>query len=159
MARLWKDNAFSTLAASIDNVDTALIVATGQGDRFPVVTAPDHCLITLADAGGNIEIVRVTARALGSDTLTVVRAQDSTTARAWAPGDIVSLRATASGFTSYEGHINAQTAAHAATAISNTPAGNIAATTVQAAINELDTEKTTPAYASSVATAMAIALG
>jgi hypothetical protein len=31
--------------------------------------------------------------------------------------------------------------AHAATAISSTPAGNLAATTVQAALNELDTEK------------------
>ena len=31
--------------------------------------------------------------------------------------------------------------AHPATSISNTPAGNIAATTVQAAINELDSEK------------------
>ena len=38
-------------------------------------------------------------------------------------------------------HINATLAAHAATAIANTPAGNIAATTVQAAINELDSEK------------------
>ena len=38
-------------------------------------------------------------------------------------------------------HIADTTGAHAATAISNTPAGNIAATTVQAAINELDTEK------------------
>jgi hypothetical protein len=38
-------------------------------------------------------------------------------------------------------HIADTTGAHAATAISNTPAGNIAATTVQEAINELDTEK------------------
>jgi hypothetical protein len=38
-------------------------------------------------------------------------------------------------------HIADTTAAHAASAISNTPAGNIAATTVQGAINELDTEK------------------
>lgn len=38
-------------------------------------------------------------------------------------------------------HIADTTGAHAATAISNTPAGNIAATTVQAAINELDSEK------------------
>jgi hypothetical protein len=38
-------------------------------------------------------------------------------------------------------HIDDTTAAHAATAISNTPAGGIAATTVQAAINELDSEK------------------
>lgn len=40
-----------------------------------------------------------------------------------------------------DAHIADTTAAHAASAISNTPAGNIAATTVQAAINELDTEK------------------
>lgn len=38
-------------------------------------------------------------------------------------------------------HIADTTGAHAASAISNTPAGNIAATTVQAAINELDAAK------------------
>lgn len=38
-------------------------------------------------------------------------------------------------------HIADTVGAHAGTAISNTPAGNIAATTVQAAINELDGEK------------------
>lgn len=38
-------------------------------------------------------------------------------------------------------HIADATAAHAASAIANTPAGNVAATDVQAAINELDTEK------------------
>ena len=39
------------------------------------------------------------------------------------------------------GHTGATSGAHAASAISNTPAGNIAATTMQAAINELDGEK------------------
>lgn len=38
-------------------------------------------------------------------------------------------------------HISDTTDAHAASAITNTPAGNISATTVQNAINELDTEK------------------
>lgn len=38
-------------------------------------------------------------------------------------------------------HIDDLTGAHAGTAISNTPAGGIAATTVQGALNELDTEK------------------
>ncbi len=38
-------------------------------------------------------------------------------------------------------HITDPTDAHAASAVTNTPAGNIAATTVQAALNELDTEK------------------
>jgi len=38
-------------------------------------------------------------------------------------------------------HISASSAAHAASAISNTASGNISSTTVQAALNELDTEK------------------
>ncbi len=44
-------------------------------------------------------------------------------------------------------HLADTTDAHAGTAITNTPAGNVAATTVQAAINELDSEKTTAAAA------------
>lgn len=43
--------------------------------------------------------------------------------------------------TAHEAHVNAVSGAHAASAISNTPAGNIAATDVQTALNELDTEK------------------
>jgi len=38
-------------------------------------------------------------------------------------------------------HLDDATAAHAASAVANTPAGSIAATTVQAALNELDSEK------------------
>ncbi len=44
-------------------------------------------------------------------------------------------------------HLADTTDAHAGTAITNTPAGNVAATTVQGAINELDSEKTTAAAA------------
>lgn len=43
--------------------------------------------------------------------------------------------------TELDAHVNDATDAHAGTAITNTPAGAVAATTVQAAINELDTEK------------------
>lgn len=53
-------------------------------------------------------------------------------------------------------HIGNATAAHAASAIANTPAGGIAATTVQAAINELDTEKA-PADLSGAAQQAALA--
>lgn len=49
-------------------------------------------------------------------------------------------------------HISDATDAHAGTAITNTPAGNIAATTVQAAINELDSEKATTGSVTTVAT-------
>lgn len=43
-------------------------------------------------------------------------------------------------------HLADATDAHAGTAITNTPAGSVAATTVQAAINELDTEKAAAAH-------------
>jgi hypothetical protein len=43
--------------------------------------------------------------------------------------------------TNLDDHINDTADAHAASAITNTPAGLVAATTVQAAINELDSEK------------------
>lgn len=56
---------------------------------------------------------------------------------------------------SVDAHIADATAAHAATAISNTPAGNIAATTVQAALNELDSEKATAGSVTTVASDLA----
>lgn len=43
-------------------------------------------------------------------------------------------------------HTGDTSGAHAASAISNTPAGNIAATDVQAALNELDTEKASSSH-------------
>ena len=48
---------------------------------------------------------------------------------------------TSADHTALTGHIADATAAHAASAIANTPAGGIAATDVQAAVNELDTDK------------------
>jgi hypothetical protein len=63
----------------------------------------------------------------------------------------------------FEAHTGATVGAHAATAIANTPAGGIAATTVQAAINELDSEKlatgATAADVNPAGTAIAAALG
>lgn len=49
--------------------------------------------------------------------------------------------------TDLQTHLDDATAAHAGTAIANTPAGGIAATTVQAAINELDSEKAATSHA------------
>lgn len=134
------NNAFSTLAGSITGSATSLTVATGHGDRFPVISGADYTYITLEDSLGHIEIVKVTARTTASDIFTIVRAQDGTTARAWAVGDIVELRIIAALLDMAIAHVDDTTAAHMASSIGNTPAGNIAATTVQAALNELDTE-------------------
>ena len=97
MPQLFKNNAVSRLAAGISSSATTLAVMPGQGDRFPAVNSPDWFIITLEDSAKNIEIVKCIERFPGSDVLTVVRAQEGTTARAWLAGDIVSLRLTAGG--------------------------------------------------------------
>lgn len=102
-AAVNKNNAYSTLAGSLTNVATSMTVGTGHGDRFPIVTAPDWAMVTLADAAGNIEIVKVTARASAADTMTIVRAQEGTTAQAWDIGDIVELRPTAGTMATVDG--------------------------------------------------------
>ena len=94
---LFRNNAHSSLAAALSDVATTLTVATGHGDRFPAVTTPDFALITLEDAANNIEVVRVTHRTAGGDTMTIVRAQEGTTARNWAADSIVEQRLTAAG--------------------------------------------------------------
>lgn len=93
--QLFKNNAYSTLAAGLLVGGTTLVVAAGHGDRFPVVSGADFCLVTLQDASNNIEIVKVTARTAGADSMTVQRAQEGTTARAWNIGDVAELRLTA----------------------------------------------------------------
>lgn len=82
------NNAYSTLASGLSNVSTSLTVQTGNGALFAVGT--DYSFLTLQDGSNNIEVVKVTARV--SDSLTIVRAQDGTVARAWNIGDIVECR-------------------------------------------------------------------
>lgn len=135
-----KNNAYSTLAGSLTNVATSLTVQTGHGDRFPIIASPAYTIITLEDASGNREVIKVTARAGAADTMTIVRAQEGTSARAWAAGDSVELRMTAGEVQTLFDHVDDTTAAHAASAISNTPTGNLVATTVQAALDELQTD-------------------
>jgi hypothetical protein len=97
MYQQFKNNAFSALAGSLTNVATTMTVQTGHGDRFPQITAPNYAYVTLQDSSNNIEIVKVTARAAASDSMTITRAQEGTAARAWNIGDIVELRVTAAG--------------------------------------------------------------
>jgi hypothetical protein len=135
-----KNNAFSTLAGSLTNVATSLTVQAGHGDRFPVVTAPDYTIVTLEDASGNREIVKVTSRVGAADSMSIVRGQEGTTARAWSAGDSVELRMTAGETQTLFDHVDKTSGAHAASAIANTPSGNLAATNVQAALNELQSD-------------------
>jgi len=90
------NNAFGTLAASLSDVATTLSVNAGEGARFPTLGAGDYFFLTLIDTANNIEIVKVTARS--SDSMTIVRGQDGTTAKSYAVNDRVELRPTAALF-------------------------------------------------------------
>lgn len=87
------NNAFGTLNAGITNSDTTVVLQSGQGSRFPSLSSGDYFYATLIDTSNNLEIVKVTARS--TDTMTIVRAQDNTTARAYSTNDRFELRPTA----------------------------------------------------------------
>lgn len=87
------NNAISTLASAILPADTSLTVQGAHAGRFPILGVNDFFPLTLADAAGNIEIVKCTARA--GALMTIVRAQEGTAAKSFPPGAVVELRATA----------------------------------------------------------------
>lgn len=84
------NNAYSTLASGITDSATSISVQTGHGARFPTLGGSDYFYATLIDTSNNLEIVKCTARS--TDTLTVVRGQDGTTARAYVSGDRIEMR-------------------------------------------------------------------
>jgi hypothetical protein len=93
------NNAFGVLKAGITDSDTTIVLKSGEGARFPTLSAGDYFYATLIDTSNNLEIVKVTARS--TDTMTVVRAQDSTTARAYSTNDRFELRPTAALFSEF----------------------------------------------------------
>ena len=91
---LFTNNAATGLVYPITSSATTLYVNGGSGNLFPSPTGGNYFMITLINAlTGNMEIVQCTARS--GDVFTVVRAQEGTTAQAFAVGDAVQLRITA----------------------------------------------------------------
>lgn len=90
------NNAFGTLAAGINSSATSITLTTGQGARFPTLSAGDYFYATLIDTSNNLEIVKCTARS--TDVLTITRAQENTTARSYSTGDRIEIRLTAQTF-------------------------------------------------------------
>ena len=93
----FTNNASATLAGAITASATSVILTPGNGALFPALGAGEFCYATLVDSSNNLEVVKVTGRS--TDTLTVVRAQDNTVARAYAVGDKLELRLVAAVFT------------------------------------------------------------
>ena len=91
---LFTNNASTTLASSINSSVTSLTVASGQGTLFPNPTGSQYFYCTISNVAGTLrEIVKVTA--VSTDTFTIVRGQDNTSAQSWTTGDVVELRVTA----------------------------------------------------------------
>lgn len=93
----FANNASTTLGSSLSSSATTIVLATGSGAEFPNPAAGQFFTATLWAAGSVTgtpnEIVRVTSRS--GDTLTIVRAQEGTTAQAWNVGDTIANYPTA----------------------------------------------------------------
>ena len=96
MGLVFKNNAKTTLSSGVNDSTTTIPVT--EGSVFPAVSASNATFFfaTLDDDTNN-EIVKVTESSgnAGNQNLTVVRAQESTSARAFSSGDKVELRMTA----------------------------------------------------------------
>lgn len=92
MSLVLINNASSTLASSLSSSSTSLILSAGQGSLFPVLATGDWHPLTLIRSDGQYEIVRATARS--SDTITIQRAQEGTSALPFSAGDGVEIRLT-----------------------------------------------------------------
>lgn len=103
MADQHSNFAFTNVATapSPANSGTSLVVTTGDGALFP--TAPFNATVWTSSANPlktNAEIVRVTA--VTSDTLTITRAQESSTARNILAGDLIAATITVKTLTDIE---------------------------------------------------------
>lgn len=98
MSRLYSNSYRSYTTAAITNSATTLYIGSATG--LPTLTGNRFYYLTLDDLQGTREIVKVTA--ISSLTLTIVRAQESTTAVAWAAYSLVELRPTAASYVPVE---------------------------------------------------------
>ena len=129
MASKVTNNATSTIASPVLSTATTILIASGTGAKFPILASGDWFYGTITNSSGAVEVVKVTARA--TDTLTVTRGVDSTSALVWATGDSFALTACAAFLTelitassSTEPYADATGSVNALTAAYNVSASN-----------------------------------
>lgn len=93
MTQKFANAARAYLASSISDSATTVTI-DGGGSLFPEIASPDFSRAVLQDASG-IEVVLITAHTANSDSFTVTRGQEGTTARSFATGSVFGLRMTA----------------------------------------------------------------
>lgn len=95
MAQLFANNVATKLATAAQSTDSNIAVLSTSG--MPTLVGSDFFLLTLAEitegAETAWEIVKVTA--INGNNLTIVRAQEGTTARFWEGGTKAEMRLTA----------------------------------------------------------------
>lgn len=96
---LFANNAQSTLASPISSSATTANLSPGTGALFPQPTGAQYFTMTFVDAATKLvnEIVYVTN--VTSDTITMIRGQEGTTAKSWSSGDIAANLNTAGTMT------------------------------------------------------------
>lgn len=107
MTFLFTNNESTTVGSTLGSGGVTLTVASGAGAGMPSPSAGQQFAVTLYKVAtpSTLEIVYCTGRS--GDNLTIVRAQEGTTARAWSVGDGVDLRLTAGQMAALQ--INART--------------------------------------------------
>lgn len=105
---LWSNDASSSLAAPVTNIATTAILATGSGVLFPSPTGGNYFVATFVDAATGLlnEIVHVTN--VTGDVVTMIRAQEGTTALNWSANDLFSNLVTAGSLSALQQTAGAQ---------------------------------------------------
>ena len=140
MGQLYSNNAASILTIAIGPSDTAIAIRPQDADEFPVAVDPDYFKVTLEDADGNIEIIKVTSRAAGSSSFySVVRGQEGTSPIAFDAGSIVECRLTAEDIQYAIAHPSSDPS-HAASTVSVDLIEGLDSDNVQDALEEINTD-------------------
>jgi hypothetical protein len=93
MTQKFANAARAYLASTVSDSATTVTI-DGGGSLFPAITSPEFSRAVLQDISG-IEVVLITAHTASSNSFTVTRAQEGTTARSFAAGSVFGLRMTA----------------------------------------------------------------
>jgi len=105
MTQKFANASRAYLASSVSSGDTTVAI-DGGGSLFPEIVSPDFSRAVLQDANG-IEVVLITAHTANSDSFTVTRGQEGTTARSFAADSVFGIRMTAADGDTFVGKQNA----------------------------------------------------